>query len=88
MEQQAACRVTASTIISIISAVFTVARWLVGYAEQQKWLAAGAAEAALKGLQEADEAISTANKAREAVRSELTRDPAKLRDDDGFRRPD
>jgi hypothetical protein len=42
--------VTASTILSIISAVFAVARWLIGYAEQQKWMAAGAAEAALKGL--------------------------------------
>ena len=79
---------TASTILSIISAVFTVAHWLIGYAEQQKWMAAGAAEAALKGLQEADAAISTANKAREAVRSELTRDPSKLRDDDGYQRPD
>ena len=79
---------TASTILSIISAAFAIARWLIGYAEQQKWMAAGAAEAALKGLQEADAAISTANKAREAVRSELTRDPSKLRDDDEFRRPD
>ena len=88
MEQQAACRVTASTILSIISAALAVARWLISYADQQKWMAAGAAGAALKGLQEADEAISTANKAREAVRSELTRDPAKLRDADEFSRPD
>ena len=79
---------TASTILSILSAVFTVARWLISYADQQKWMAAGAAEAALKGLKEADEAISTANKAREAVRSELNRNPASLRDDDEFRRPD
>lgn len=79
---------TASTILTLLSAVFTVARWLVGYAEKQKWMAAGAAEAALKGLKEADEAISTANKAREAVRSELNRDPASLRNDDDFRRPD
>lgn len=80
---------TASTILSIISAVFTVARWLIGYAEQQKWMAAGAAEAALKGLKEADAAISTANKARADMHDANTRDPASvLRDDDGFRRPD
>ena len=79
---------TATTILSIISAVFTVARWLIGYAEQKKWMAAGAAEAALKGLQEADAAISTANKARADVRDTLTRNPDKLRDDDPFRRPD
>ena len=77
---------TASTIISIISAVLAIARWLVGYAEQKKWMEAGAAEATLKGLQDADEAIKVANSAREAVRSELARDPAKLRDDDGFKR--
>lgn len=79
---------TASTILSIISAVFAIARWLVGYAEKQKWMEAGAAEAALKGLQEADAAISTANKARADVRDALTRDPSRLRDDDEFGRPD
>jgi hypothetical protein len=51
-------------------------------------MAAGAAEAALRGLKDADVAISTAQNAREAVRSELTRDPAKLRDDDEFKRSD
>ena len=79
---------TASTILSIISAVFAVARWLIGYAEQQKWMAAGAAEAALRGLNEADQAIQTANKARAAVNYQLTSDPTKLRDDDEFKRPD
>lgn len=79
---------TASTILSILSAVLAVARWLVGYAEQKKWMEAGAAEAALKGLQEADAAISTANKARADMRDDLTRNPDKLRDDDDFRRPD
>gem|GEM_PF-5815006 len=79
---------TASTILSIISAVFTVAKWLIGYAEKQKWMAAGAAEAALKGLQEADAAIAVANKARADMRDTLTRNPERLRDDDGFKRPD
>ncbi len=79
---------TASTILSIISAVFTVARWLISYADQQKWMAAGAAEAALKGLKEADDAINVANKARADMRDTLTRNPERLRDDDEFTRPD
>lgn len=79
---------TVSTIISIISAVLAVARWLVGYAEQKKWMEAGAAEATLKGLQDADKAIAAANQARAAVRDTLTRNPDQLRDDDGFKRPD
>ena len=79
---------TASTIISLLSAVFAVAKWLVGYLEKQKWIDAGAAEATLKGLQEADEAIAAANQAREIVRSELARDPSKLRAEDEFSRPD
>jgi hypothetical protein len=81
--------VTASTIISIISSVLAIARWLVGYAEQKKWMEAGAAEATLKGLQEADAAIAAANQARADMRDANTRDPASvLRDDDGFKRPD
>ncbi len=79
---------TASTILSLISAVFAFARWLIGKAEQKKWMEAGAAEAALKGLQEADDAISLANKARADVRDTLTRHPDKLRDEDEFSRPD
>jgi hypothetical protein len=80
--------VTASTIISIISAVLALARWLVGYAEQKKWMEAGAAEATLKGLQDADAAIAAANQARADVRDNIARNPDGLRDDDGFRRPD
>lgn len=79
---------TASTIISLLSAVFAVAKWLVGYLEKQKWIEAGAAEATLKGIREADAAISTANQARADMRDAITRNPDKLRDDDGFQRPD
>ena len=79
---------TASAIISIISAVLAIARFLVEYAEKQKWIDVGAAAAALKGLQESDAAIVAANKARADVRDTLTRNPDSLRDDDGFQRPD
>jgi hypothetical protein len=80
--------VTASTIISIISAVLALARWLVGYAEQRKWMEAGAAEATLKGLQDADAAIAAANQARADVRDNLARNPDSLRAEDEFKRPD
>ena len=79
---------TAGTLLSIISGVLALARWLVGYAEQKKWMEAGAAAATLKGLQEADAAIATANKARADMRDDLTRHPERLRDDDADRRPD
>lgn len=80
---------TAGTILSIISAVLAIARFLVGYAEQKKWMEAGAAAAALKGINDADEWIKAANKARAEMRAANTRDPASvLRDDDGFKRPD
>jgi hypothetical protein len=80
--------VTASTIISIISSVLAIARWLVGYAEQKKWMEAGAAEATLKGLQEADAAIAAANQARADVRDNIARNPDSLRAEDEFSRPD
>lgn len=79
---------TATTIIGIISAVLAIIRSLVQYAEQKKWMDAGTAEAALKGLQDADEAITRAQSARRLVRLGNARDPASvLNDDDGFKRP-
>lgn len=79
---------TASAILSIISALLGIIRYFVGYAQQRQWIDAGAAEAVLKGLQDADVAISAANKARQDVRSDIARNPAGLRDDDDFRRTD
>jgi hypothetical protein len=79
---------SAGTILSIISAVLAIARFFVSYAEQQKWMEAGAAQAALQGIQEADNAIAKAKAARQAVRDKLAREPDSLRDDDGFQRKD
>lgn len=80
---------SASAVLSIISAVFALARMLVSYADQQKWMEQGAAEVILKSLKESDDAILRAKNAREAVRVGAQRDPASvLRDDDGFRRSD
>jgi hypothetical protein len=76
------------SIVSAIAAIVGFLRDLLGWKRREEDRQAGADEAVLKGNQQADEAISAANNAREAVRSELARDPARLRDDDEFSRPD
>ena len=81
-------RVTASAIISIISAVLAIARALVEYVQQRKWMDAGAAEATLKGIRDADAAIKKGNDARAAARDNAAKHPDSVRDDDGFKRPD
>lgn len=79
---------TVASIISILSAVLAIVKFFVEYAQQQKWIDAGTAQATLKGLQDADDATQRAAKARELVRLNNARDPSGiLRDDDGFRRP-
>jgi len=78
--------VSVATLLSIISAVLAVARFLVSYAEQKKWMEAGAAQAALQGLQEADNAIAKAKEARERVRADIAADPKRVRDHDEFER--
>ena len=46
------------------------------------------AQAIADNLAAALDEIATANRARDAVRRALERDPGGLRDDDGFKRPD
>ena len=46
---------TVSVWFSILSAVLSIAKALVGMMEQRKWMEAGAAQATLKGLREADD---------------------------------
>lgn len=80
---------TVTTVISIVSAVLTILRLFLNYAQQKQWIDAGTAEATLQGLKDADDAISRAKKARELVRASNDRDPASIvRDDDGFKRSD
>lgn len=79
---------TAATIISIISAVLAIAKYFVELAQQNKWIDVGTTQAALKGLQEANDAITRAQKARELVRSDIARDPTSVRKPDEFERSD
>ena len=76
------------SIASAVAAFFKVILALLNWRNREDDREAGAAEAVIKGNQQADAAISTANQAREDVRSELNRNPASLRDDDGYRRSD
>ena len=79
---------TIGTVLSLISAALAIARFLIGYAEKQKWMEAGAAQAALQGIQEADNAITKARDARLAVRSAINADPKRVREPDEFERKD
>lgn len=79
---------TISTVLSIISAALAIARFFITYAEQKKWMEAGAAQAALQGIQEADNAVTKARDARLAVRDQHARDPDSVMSDDEFKRKD
>lgn len=77
------------SIASAVAAFFKLILAFIGWQNREADRQAGAAEAVLKGNQEADAAISVANKAREDVRATHVNDPSSiLRDDDGFKRPD
>ncbi len=77
---------TASTIIGLLSALLSAVKLIAEYAVSKRLMAAGAAEAILKGTQDAQTAIARASAARDLVRADLERDPASILSDDGFRR--
>lgn len=76
------------TVLKLILALISLVRLLVTWAEQKKWMELGAAQAALKGLKDSDDAIQKAKSAREAVRSDLERNPDNVLRDDEFTRKD
>jgi hypothetical protein len=76
------------SIASAVAAFFKLVLAFIGWQNREADRRAGAAEAILKGNQEADAAIAAANKARADVHDILTHDPSRLRDDDPDRRPD
>lgn len=78
---------TAGALIAIISAGLSIIESLLEYAQQKKWMDAGAALAALQGVKDANVAIANAQAARTAARNTAAADPdSVLRDDDGFKR--
>ena len=79
---------TVSAVLSLLSGIFGLIRYIITRAERNEWIKQGDAELLLKVLQDSDNAISEANKARETVAADIAADPGKLRDDDGFQRRD
>jgi hypothetical protein len=76
------------SIASAVAAFFKVILALLNWRNREDDREAGAAEAVIKGNEQADETIAVVNAAREDVRSELASDPSKLRAEDEFSRPD
>lgn len=80
---------TAATITAIISALLSIIRFCVEYAQKRSMIDDITAQILLQANKDSDDAIAKAGAARKAVRDRNTLDPdSVLRDDDGFKRPD
>ena len=73
--------------VSVALALMKLASALVSYMHDNKMIEAGAAMEALKSLEKANEAIATGRKAREDSHIDSELHPERLRNDDGFKRP-
>ena len=78
----------AVTWLAILNGVLTAANALLSWMRERQLVEAGRAEVLAGHLQAALNDIGKARAARDAVRRDVERDPSKLRDDDGFKRPD
>jgi hypothetical protein len=76
------------TWLSILKSLLIVSGVLLGWLKQRQLLDAESAETAAADLKAALDEIGRANEIRDRVRRNAARDPASLRGDDGFRRPD
>ncbi len=74
--------------LALITALVKVVGALANWMHDQKMIDAGTNAAIVKGMQDADDAISRAKKARDLVRADIARDGDSRVRDDGFRRPD
>lgn len=79
---------TLTSILSIVSGLIGIAKWLITLSEQKKWIEIGQSRAILKGLEDADALVKEAREARQTVRDQHQRDPASIMSDDEFKRPD
>jgi len=59
-----------------------------GWLHDRAMISAGQAEQIAAELKGQSDALTKALAAREAVRADIARNPDRLRDDDGFKRPD
>ncbi|HEY4265162.1 MAG TPA: hypothetical protein VGM72_07585 [Micropepsaceae bacterium] len=69
---------------ALVLGVGVFADWL----RDRQFMEAGRAETIASHLESALDEIAKAQKARDAVYTDVMRDPGRLRDDDGFKRPD
>jgi hypothetical protein len=76
------------TWLALLNAVLAVADAFLSWLKNRQLIDAGRAEIIALNLKGALDEIAKANIARDAARRDINRDPASLRDDDGFRRPD
>lgn len=74
--------------LSLISAALSLLRLVVGYFRDRRLIEAGAAASVMKNLVEASNEIERASATREAARRYNELNPDRVRDDDGFKRPD
>ncbi len=76
------------TWLAILKAVLTMASALTSWMQERRLVDSGRAQVISENLRCALDEIGKANVARDAVRRDVERDPAKVRDDDSFKRPD
>ena len=76
------------TWLTLLKALLTAVGALVSFLKERQLVEGARAELIATNLRAALDEAAKANTVREAVRAELERNPASLRDDDGFKRPD
>jgi len=74
--------------ISLITTILSVVKLLIQWSANRGLLDAGAAQAALNGVEETDNAIKQATDARQRVRADLAVHPDGVREPDEFQRKD
>ena len=74
--------------LALLKALIVAVSAFTGWLDRRALLAAGRAEAVSEYLKRAIDDIEAAKRARETMAGDLVRNPERLRDDDGFKRPD
>jgi hypothetical protein len=74
--------------LALVGTVLALLRSFVEWLHDRQTIDAAAAQAALKGLQDANAAIENALRERQQVHDDIERNSADLMSDDGFRRPE
>ena len=76
------------TWLSIVLGLVKLTSALISYLHDNKMIDAGAAKEALNALENANAAIEKGRNARKASNADSELHPDRVRDDDGFKRPD